>query len=217
MDVDVVVSAGSQGRKRRHARRAKGAGQQHSAVVALGLFLIGCGPSSPLQGVDVTLQPTSECTLTGQTTRDCEDETVLAQQSIEGRWIFERGDDGTSLSLTTQEGRTLPGLLFTNDSSVLTADGCSGEGGTCAFTRRRFESTDANDAGCRRFGELIAMGHFGPDDNNRFVGVFTDVNGLDVSQAVDPEGCGTPTVNELVFAVDGVVVDDAVLARASVE
>lgn len=182
-------------------------------VVVVALVAAACGGVAPLQGLDVTLTPTSECTLTGQTTRDCEDVTVLAQQSIEGRWILERGDDPTSLSLTTHEGRTLAGLLFENDTTVLNAEGCAGEGGTCAFTRRRFDSTDTNNAGCRRFGELIAMGHFDPDDDQRFIGVFTDINGLDVTAAVDPEGCGTPTVNELVFAVAGVVVADAVLAR----
>ncbi|MDP2340675.1 MAG: hypothetical protein Q8O67_06945 [Deltaproteobacteria bacterium] len=184
-------------------------------VVVVTLIAAACGGSSPLRGIDVTLVPTSECTLTGQTTRDCEDETVLAQQSIEGRWILERGDDGTSASITTHEGRTLPGLLFNNDSSVLVAEGCNGEGGQCAFTRRRFTSTDLNNAGCRRFGELIAMGHFDPDDDKHFVGAFTDINGLDVTDAVDPEACGTPTVNELVFSVDGIVADDAVLARGA--
>ena len=179
------------------------------SVVAVVVVVAGvaCGGPPPLQGLDVTLVPTSECTLTGAASRDCEDTAVLAAQKTVGRWILERDEDGQNISITTHEGRTLTGLLFNNDGSVLSADGCAGEGGKCAFTRRRFTSTDANNLGCTRFGELIAMGHFDPDDDAHFVGVFSDVNGND-------DACGTPTVNEVVFAVDGVVVDDPVFARA---
>ena len=189
-----------------------------SVVVALFVVVVpviatmigGCGDASALVGIDVTLVPTSECTLTGTASRDCEDEAVLAAQSIKGRWILEHGEDDNSVTLTTHEGATLPGLLFNNDGKVLSADGCAGEGGQCAFTRRRFSSTDENNLDCTRFGELIAMGHFDNDDAKHFVGVLSDVNGND-------EACGTPTVNEVVFAVDGFVVDDPVLARTQQE
>ncbi len=174
---------------------------------SLGCFL-GCGPPPPLTGFDVTLVPTSECTLTGQASRDCEDEALLAQRSVSGRWIFDRSGDGTALSITTHEGSTLPGLIFNNDLTVIDAEGCRGEGGLCAFTRRRFSSVDANNQNCARFGELVAMGHFDPDDEDHFIGFFSDVNGND-------EACGTPTVNELVFSIDGVRVDDPVLARTA--
>lgn len=177
------------------------------AVCVVVIGLSACGSGDRIQGLDVTLVPTSECTLTGAASRDCEDEALLAAQSIKGRWILERGDDGTSVSITTHEGRTLAGLLFNNDATVINAAGCAGEGGTCAFTRRRFTSTDENNLDCTRFGELIAMGHFDEDDADHFEGVFSDVNGND-------EACGTPTVNEVVFSVDGFVVDDPVLARA---
>lgn len=176
------------------------------------LTLVGaaCGEESPLTGIDVTLVPTSECTRTGTSNLDCEDEALLAAQSVKGRWILERGGDNSSATLTTHEGVTLPGLVFNNDNSVLTAAGCAGEGGTCAFTRRRFSSTDQNNLDCTRFGELIALGHFEEDDPAHFVGILSDVNGND-------EACGTPTVNEVVFAVDGFVVDDPVLARTKTE
>jgi hypothetical protein len=177
-----------------------------AAVVVVAAAVAACGGPDPLQGWNATLVPTSECTLTGDASRDCEDEAVLAARSTSGRWIFERGDDATTITITTHEGRTIPGLLFNNDLSVIDADGCRGEGGLCAFTRRRFTSTDDNNLGCTRFGELIAMGHFDPDDDAHFVGAFSDVNGND-------ENCGTPTVNEVVFAVDAVLVDDPVLAR----
>lgn len=176
-------------------------------VIAVMGPLAGCGPpSSPLEGWDVTLVPTSECTLTGQASRDCEDEAVLAQRSITGRWILERSDDDVAITITTHEGRTLPGLLFNNDLQVIDADGCRGEGGVCAFTRRRFSSTDENNLDCTRFGERIAMGHFEPDDAEHFIGFLSDVSGND-------EACGTPTVNETIFSIDARRVDEPVMAR----
>lgn len=177
-------------------------------VVVVALFAAACGGPPPVEGWQVKLVPTSECTLTGTAARDCEDETLLAQQSVTGRWIFERSNDGTDLTITTHEGRTLAGLLFNNDATVIAAEGCNGEGGTCAFTRRRFSSTDPNNLNCTRFGELIALGHFDPDDDNHFVGVFSDTNGND-------ENCGTPTINEVVFSVDATRADEAVLARTT--
>ena len=182
-------------------------------VVITVVLLAGCGSAGTLFGMDVTMVPTSECTFTGQSPGDCADEIILAQQSIEGRWIVDRSGGASSVSITTHEGRTLPGLVFDNDLRSLNAPGCQGEGGLCAFTRRRFSSTDLNNPGCRRFGELVALGHLDPDDDHHFIGFFTDIRGLDVSAALDPDACGTATVTELAFAVDGIVVDDPVFPR----
>lgn len=177
-------------------------------VVVAAVHAAACGDGARVQGLDVTLVPTSECTLTGQASRDCEDVAVLAQRSTKGRWYFERSTVDDAVVITTHDGQVLAGLTFQNDATVVDAEGCAGEGGVCAFTRRRFTSTDANNLNCTRFGERVAMGHFGPDDNTRFTGVFSTINGND-------EACGTPTVNEVVFAISGAVVDDPVLARAA--
>lgn len=179
-------------------------------VVVVAAVSAGCGDADRVIGLDVTLVPTSECTLTGQASRDCEDPAVLAQRSVQGRWYIERSTVDDTVVITTHDGQVLAGLSFANDATVVDANGCAGEGGTCAFTRRRFTSTDANNFDCTRFGERVAMGHFGPDDNTRFTGVFSTINGND-------EACGTPTVNEVVFAISGAVVDDPVLARDAAE
>ena len=175
-------------------------------VVAAGF---GCADASRLVGLDVTLVPTLECTLTGTNSRDCEDPAVIGARSVTGRWILEKGDDSL-VSITTHEGSTLTGVEFENDGRVIATDGCAGEGGTCAFTRRRFSSTDANNQNCTRFGEIIAVGHFDVDDANHFVGVFSDVNGND-------EACGTPSISQSFFSVDGAVVDEPVLACTTQE
>lgn len=179
-------------------------------VVVVVCLAASCGGPPPLEGWDVTLVPTSECTLTGSSSRSCEDEALLAQRSIQGRWIFDRADDGGSISITTHEGRTLSGLVFKNDLTVINVAGCAGEGGNCIFTRRRFTSTDENNLDCTRFGELVALGHIDPDNAEHFIGAFSDRNGND-------ENCGTPTINEVVFSLDGVRVDDPVQAREESE
>ncbi len=156
----------------------------------------GCGPRNALDGFDVVVQKTSECTVTGDFSRQCEDVAVLAQTSLEARWYVEIADDDASVTVTTHEGRTLPGLRFANDGSVISVDGCAGEGGNCVFVRRRFSTTDNNNNGCGTFGELIFVGHAPDDDPERLTGFFSDVSG-------NTAECGTQTVNEVVFSVDG--------------
>jgi len=157
---------------------------------------VGCGERNALDGYDVVVKKTAECTVTGDFSRQCEDPAVLAQTALEARWYVEIAGDDASATVTTHEGRTLPGLRFTNDASVINVDGCAGEGGNCLFVRRRFTTTDDNNNGCSTFGELIFVGHAPPDDQERLTGFFSDVSG-------NTAECGTQTVNEVVFSVEG--------------
>ena len=170
-----------------------------AAVVAVVAVVVGtsCGPSYPeIIGVDVTLVKNADCTQTGQGPPSCVPAEDLARNVTKGRWLIEIEPDQSSATVTTQDGRTLVGLTFPNDGAVIVTDGCAGEGGDCVFVRRRFDSTDANNNNCRTFGELVAVGHFPPDDPEQFVGVLSDINGV-------TEACGTPSTNQDAFAVTG--------------
>lgn len=176
-------------------------------VLACGSALGACGGSSTgveLQGLDVTLVQTEECTLTGQASRNCTDPAELGLTSTSARWIVSTSGDGVTLTVTTDDGRTLPGLRFANDATSLNTAGCAGEGGECVFARRRFSTSDVN-TGCETFDELFVVGHYTLDDDRVFVGEYTAVAGA-------TEGCGTATVNESIFAISGTVVDQPVLA-----
>ncbi len=172
-----------------------------SALVcsALAAALTGCGGGVDVTGYDVTIQQTSQCTVTGAAARNCEDPAVLGQTSLAARWFVETADDGVSVTVTTHEGRTIPGLLFDNNTNVINTEGCAGEGGRCVFVRRRYQTSDVN-TGCSTFGELIFVGHFPPDAPQSLVGRFSDVAG-------NTEECGTPTINEVVFSVNGTQVE----------
>lgn len=163
----------------------------------LAALLSACGDGGvDLDAWDVTITQTSRCTVTGQFARNCDDPAVLGQTTLQARWYLEQADDNLSVTVTTHEGRSIPGVTFDNDGGVITTDGCNGEGGRCVFTRRRFESTDANAGNCTVFGELIFVGHSPADDVDAIVGRFSDVAG-------NTEECGTPTVNEAAFSVVG--------------
>jgi hypothetical protein len=169
-------------------------------IALLGTFLlaVGCGPDAAvdLEGWDVTITPVSRCTLTGQFSRNCDDPAVLAQTTVSARWFIERSTDGVSATVTTHEGRTIPGVVFDNDGSVINVEGCAADGGRCVFVRRRFETVDGNNNNCTTFGELIFVGTFPADDDRQLRGRFSDVAG-------NSEACGTPTVNEVAFLVEG--------------
>jgi hypothetical protein len=170
-------------------------------VLSLGLGVAcGDGRGVELEAWDVTITQTSRCTVTGQFARNCDDPAVLGQTTLSARWFVEHADDGLSVTVTTHEGRTIPGVTFDNDGEVIATEGCNGEGGDCIFTRRRFESTDQNAGNCTTFGELIFVAHTPPDDADALVGRFSDVAG-------NTEECGTPTVNEVAFSVVGRRVD----------
>jgi hypothetical protein len=177
-------------------------------VFSLSLLVIAGACAEPgvsLEGWDVTITQSTRCTLTGQLSRNCEDPAVLAQTSLSARWFIERIPDGLSTTLTTHEGRTIPGVTFDNDGSILNAPGCDGDGGRCVFVRRRFETVDANNNNCTTFGELMFVGTFPPDDDRRLTGRYSDLAG-------NSEECGTPTVNEVAFTVEGTLVDQPALS-----
>ena len=173
------------------------------------LFGAGCGISvQPLEAFDVTLNPTQDCTLTGSTSRDCTDAAQLALQQTTGRWIFEQ-EPAQSFTLTTEEGITLPGIIFNDDGLVLNQDPClgAGAGAICYFARRKFESVDARNNNCTRFAELVAIVRRVDDGN--FAGVLSDTQGADQS-------CGTSTVIQRIDNVAGKKAPEPSLAREEV-
>jgi hypothetical protein len=172
----------------------------------LSLLAAGCGVSTqPLEGFDVVIKPTQECTLTGATSRACTDPATLAQQTTKGRWIFEEGANET-FDLTTEDGITLPGIYFADDATVLNQAPCigKGNGAVCYFARRKFSSSDPKNNGCTTFGELVAILLRTADTT--FSGTLTDTNGKDQS-------CGTATVSQNIFSIEGTRQNDASLAR----
>lgn len=167
-----------------------------------------CGVSvEPLEGFDVVISPSEDCTLTGATTRDCVDESLLAQRRTKGRWIFEHTNDD-AFTVTTEEGTTLPGITFFDDGIVLNEPPCVGAGGLCYFGRRRFESTDDRDNGCTSFGESVVI-LLRPADGT-FTGLFADTQGTD-------QDCGTPTVVQRRANVSGTLLAEPSTPRAAVQ
>jgi len=164
----------------------------------------GSGTEVGIDALDVTLVKTSECTLTGQATRNCTDPAVLAATSVAARWIIQTGGDEDAVTITSHDGTTLAGLAFPNDLRTLETPGCAGEGGSCIFVRRRLSSSDVN-TGCVTFDELFIVGHFPDDDERHFIGSFNAVAGAN-------EACGTAITTETITAVDGVLAEQPVLA-----
>lgn len=164
-----------------------------------------CGiETAPLEGFDVVITPSEDCTLTGATSRDCVDAEVLAQQRTLGRWIFEHTPDST-FTLTTEEGTTLPGIVFYEDPNILDEPPCGDGGGLCYFARRRFESTDTRDNDCTSFGEIVVILRRG--DDGTFAGIRSDTQGTDAQ-------CGTSTVVQRRDAVTGALRAEPVQPRA---
>jgi hypothetical protein len=177
-------------------------------VLALSLLALGvaCGISpEDLESYDVTINPTQQCTLTGSTSRDCADPTVLAQQHTTGRWTFEHAPAQT-FTLTNEDGFTLPGIWFYDDATVLNQAPCVGanDGSLCYFARRKFESTDPRDNGCTKFGELVAI--LLRTSNDEWNGIVSDTSGTD-------QDCGTSTVVQNVNNVSGKKAAEDSLAR----
>jgi hypothetical protein len=170
-------------------------------VVSAFLALSACAPE-PIMGFDVTLVPIVDCSTTGQANQSCVPDATLAQQRTQGRWTFEIGAQD-AFSVITDRGDVYPGIYFENDLSTLEAVGCSGEGGTCYFARDRFESIDANNNNCRRFGQTFLVSHV---IEGRLQGQFHDVNGND-------ENCGNVSVTEKIFRVTGTLLEEPSLAR----
>jgi hypothetical protein len=171
----------------------------------LALLGVGCGVAvEPLEGFDVVVSPTEDCTLTGATTRDCVDAALLAQRRTKGRWIFEHSKD-EAFALTTEEGATLAGITFLDDGVVLNEPPCIGAGGLCYFARRRFESTDEGNNGCTVFGETVVI--LLRLEDGTFSGILSDTQGTD-------QDCGTSTVVQRRHSVTGVLVQEPSPPRA---
>lgn len=166
---------------------------------------VGCGVAvAPLEGFDVVLSPTEDCTLTGDMTRDCVDAALLAQRRTRGRWIFEHSQDD-AFAVTTEDGATLAGITFLDDGLVFNDPPCVGAGGLCYFARRRFESTDDRDNGCTAFGETVVI--LLRLEEGTFSGVLVDTQGTD-------QDCGTSTVVQRRCDVAGVLVKEPSPPRA---
>jgi len=178
-----------------------------TTLAVAGVAAAGCGQAE-LQGFSVTMAPVVDCTLTGATSRDCVDDTTLAQTVLTGRWIVERQPQ-ESFTMTTEAGITLPGIFFPDDGTVLLEDPClgAGGGGTCMFARRKFESIDSRDNNCLRFGELVAILLRGQDGS--FSGILADQSGAD-------ENCGTSTIVQRIFNVSGTPDEEVSLARQEI-
>ncbi len=175
------------------------------SAVLVPLAASACRPAlAPLQGYSVVRQPIIDCTLTGATSRDCVDEDELAQRRTRAHWVVEHTPDET-FTLTTEEGVTLPGIWFDDDGRVLNEPPCTGEGGICYFARRKFESVDARDNDCTRFGELVSILRRAPDGT--IAGIIGDQNGTD-------ERCGTSTIVQRIDDVTGAPTTQASLARS---
>ena len=149
------------------------------AVLCLGL-LGGCAAS--IEAFAVTLRPTLRCNLTGGTSLSCADTADLDAQRTRGTWVFEHGANRT-FSLALERGATLVGVSFFDDGVTLAEPPCDGQGGTCYFARRRFESVDAN-TGCARLGELVVIVR--RSDEDTLEGIVSDALSSD-------ERCGTST------------------------
>lgn len=172
---------------------------------ALLSLVTACGVAiRPLEGFDVVITPTEDCTLTGATTRDCVDAAELAQRRSKARWIFEHSSDD-SFTVTMEQGTTLPGITFVDDAFVLNEPPCIGEGGLCYFARSRFESTDERDNGCTSFGEIVVI--LLREQSGAFAGSSTDTQGTD-------QDCGTSTVVQRRFTVTGTLLAEPSQPRA---
>jgi hypothetical protein len=171
--------------------------------------LLGAACGDPrLEGWDVTLTPTVDCTQTNLNV-DCTDPAELAATTVQARWIIERAATGIGIVLTTHEGLTLPGWRFNNDLSVAEVPGCLGEGGECSFVRYRTSSVDANDNNCLRETSRVFAGHTAVDDTDVIEGFFSDLAGA-------TEACGTATTTETTWSVVARRAADPALARDEV-
>jgi hypothetical protein len=170
------------------------------SIGALAL-LVGCGgPEDTLAAFDVTLVTFSDCSQVGQGGVNCTDEEELRSVTMAGRWIVDyRGID--TFSITTDDGRVLPGVYFNNDGRTQSPN-CAGQGGTCHFARTRSDEQDA-DTGCLRISE-------------RVIDVYVldgEMSGQMSAVEFTDQSCGTPLIEELLVEVEGALVDEPVRAR----
>jgi hypothetical protein len=189
------------GRRRRRALALPAGGLAAAGLAAT----LACGQPAGLEGWDVTLTLTEDCTQTNLN-RACVDPLVLAATTVEARWLFDPAETGIGVALTTEDGITLAGWRFANDGRVALVPGCGAEGGVCSFVRHRTLQVDANNNDCARSTERVFAGHTDPDDQTTITGVMSD-------EAIESEQCGTPTIRTVAWTVAATRADEPVLAR----
>ncbi len=161
----------------------------------------GCGPTDTIKTFDVELVTLSECSQVGAGAVQCEDAEELARHTTIGQWIIdERAQD--AFTLTTHQGRTLPGLYFANNSEV--SEQCTGGGGTCYFARTRTDALDV-ESNCIEINQRALDSVLDPETNT-LNGLFSDITLTD-------ENCGTPFVEEVIIQVTGTLSEESVYAR----
>lgn len=171
------------------------------SALGIGAVGVGCGPTDSIKTFDVELVTISECSQVGAGAVQCEDEAELATHTIFGQWIIdERASD--AFTLTTHQGRTLPGLYFANTSEI--SDQCRGQGGTCYFARTRTDELDVEN-NCIQINQRALDSVLDPETNT-LGGIFSDITLTD-------ENCGTPFVEEVIIEVTGTLTDESVYAR----
>lgn len=164
------------------------------------LPLSACGEDDAWHAFDVTYTATQDCSQVGANAVQCEDTDALAETTYQGRWIYDYAGSDT-LTLITETGRFLPGVYFKNDGRLTTV-ACQGGGGICHFARSRTESRDPQ-TGCIRLIE-------------RRVDVVVEddeLRGELVEETMSDESCGTANIRQLISAVSGTRVKEALLAR----
>lgn len=170
-------------------------------LVVISLSLSACGgDEDTLAAFDVTLTPFSDCEQVGQGGVNCVDESALRAVSVQGRWLFDyRGPD--TFVLLTENGRTVPGVYFSNDGRAVTSV-CTGEGGVCHFARVRSSGEDPQ-SGC-------------PRESQRLIDL-TVMNGALsgelFEEAFTAEGCETSIIRQVRVELSGSLVDETVSAR----
>lgn len=178
-------------------------------AAATGLLGAGCGPADNLQAFDVELQVVSDCTQVAQNAVQCTDEEELAAVTRSGRWYVEDLGGANALNplnnfiLTTDRGRSITGVHFANTGALAETESCKGEGGECYFAQTREDFLDEVTACQETFATAF---DFRIEADGTLVGLGQDVRIAD-------EGCGTPSVGQVLTGVTGLPADDTVLAR----
>lgn len=171
----------------------------HLLILAIALALCACGDEDKLTAFDVTLTTFSDCEQVGQGGANCADEAGLRAVSIEGRWLFDyRGAD--TFLLVTENGRTLPGVYFANNTEVTAT--CTGDGGVCHFARVRSSGEDPQ-SGCARQSQRLAD----------LVVIEGALSGELFEESFTGEECETPQVRQVRIEVSGTVSEETVPAR----
>jgi hypothetical protein len=174
------------------------------ASLSFALLLSACGSEGTLATYAVTLQTIFDCERVGQQGNvSCADEDALAAVRVTGRWVFEYIGRDTFV-LLTDDGRTLPGVYFTDTGRVQT-NACTGTGGVCHFARVRSSGSDTN--GCLRQSQYLV--DFTVNDGA--------LSGILFDETFTAEGCASPFLRQMQGSITGELVETDVFARERYE